>query len=66
MGNWQPIESAPRDGRWFIAYNVVTGPYGTCYRQGGFPYYGWGCGNGAWFPSPTHWQPFPEAPDERG
>ena len=26
---WQPIETAPRDGRDFIAYNVFTGPYIT-------------------------------------
>ncbi|MET3929515.1 hypothetical protein ABIE51_001402 [Lysobacter sp. OAE881] len=66
MTNWQPIETAPKDGRWFIAYNPMTGPYGTCYREGQFPFYGWapqthGCG--IWYPTPTHWQPFPEAPD---
>jgi Lar family restriction alleviation protein len=26
---WQPIETAPRDGRDFIAYNEFTGPYIT-------------------------------------
>lgn len=63
--SWQPIETAPKDGSWFIAYNPVTGPYGTCYREGQFPFYGWAWqsgGIGVWYPAPTQWQPFPDAP----
>jgi hypothetical protein len=69
MSNWQPIETAPKDGRGFIAYNEFTGPYITAATQPSpdgevlFPMHGWRGVPGTWFPVPTHWQPLPEPPD---
>ena len=70
---WQPIETAPRDGRDFIAYNEFTGPYITAAKSISpiaappdgtirFPMHYWHGQKGTWFPEPTHWQPLPSPP----
>ena len=65
---WQPIETAPRDGRDFIAYNEFTGPYITAAKAMPpdddirYPIYCWRGVKGSWFPEPTHWQPQPSPP----
>ena len=65
---WQPIETAPRDGRDFIAYNEFTGPYITAAKamppddEIRYPMYCWRGVKGSWFPEPTHWQPQPSPP----
>ena len=65
---WQPIETAPRDGRDFIAYNEFTGPYITAAKamppddEIRYPMYCWRGVKGNWFPEPTHWQPLPSPP----
>jgi hypothetical protein len=70
---WQPIETAPRDGTDFIAYNEFTGPYITAAKSifpiaappDGtirFPMHYWHGQKGTWFPEPTHWQPLPSPP----
>ena len=65
---WQPIETAPRDGRDFIAYNKFTGPYITAAKamppddEIRYPMYCWHGVKGSWFPEPTHWQPLPSPP----
>lgn len=59
--NWQPIETAPRDG-----YPVML----TC-RTPYKPFFGfYDSVDGAWFESgtykcraPTHWMPLPEPPE---
>ena len=65
---WQPIETAPRDGRDFIAYNEFTGPYITAAKamppddEIRYPMYCWRGVMGSWFPEPTHWQHLPSPP----
>jgi Lar family restriction alleviation protein len=70
---WQPIETAPRDGTDFIAYNEFTGPYITAAKSISpiaappdgtirFPMHYWHGQKGTWFPEPTHWQPLPSPP----
>jgi len=59
---WQPIETAPKDGAWLLLY-WVTMPI-TLYPFCAFWDDGW------WHPSfrdygevfPTHWMPLPEPP----
>lgn len=56
---WQPVETAPRDGRFFIVCNVDTKAKTMvkwCFRKRGFFTLG---GYKAKF---THWQDFPEFP----
>lgn len=60
-GEWQPIETAPKDGTWIL---VVTS-YGCKLVQWDIDHW---CQNpmllgGACYPGiPTHWQPLPGAP----
>jgi len=61
MSEWQPIETAPQDYSWFLAW---------CYDLGFFVYRtGPGLMAGE-EPAPTHWMPLPEPPklpaDEQG
>ena len=66
MTRWQPIETAPRDGRWVMTINVT--------RYGGIsdmvqklPSIAWWNG-AAWndgeddLMPPTHWMPLPDPP----
>ena len=55
---WQPIETAPRDGRWFLAVMAGYVPAVICWSEGK-----WSCGDGE-DASPdvwelTHWMPLP-------
>ena len=69
MTEWQPIETAPKDGT-----KVLLGRFsgtGTdhdgrvrvdWYRQLGDSYIGWGDFNMRYWP-PTHWMPIPPPPE---
>jgi hypothetical protein len=61
--NWQPIETAPKDGTRVILYRagrkVCLGEYVP--RDWGWMLEGWKNSNGNFF-EPSHWQPLPEAP----
>ncbi len=61
---WQPIESAPRDGKSIL----VTDGYDVCdaYFRGG-DWWQYQCGDD-WYSTsinPTHWMPLPDAPEQR-
>lgn len=68
---WRGIETAPRDGTPFLAYNRMVGVYNTAFTThwpgfGSADYEGFPCGFwsmlGAWDCQPTHWMPLPPAP----
>lgn len=76
MTEWKTIDSAPKDGTEFLAYNPAMGAYSTSYtkhwknRDGTWDheYRGFPCGHsmgmfGQWDCQPTHWMPFPEPPE---
>ena len=66
--DWQPIETAPKDGTRVMVWNAVTGSYITAFEppkfaaRGLWPMRGWGEHDGTWYPEPTHWQRLPNPP----
>ncbi len=71
MSEWQPIETAPRDGGEFLAYDPVSRKFDVCRMK---DWCGWtcvptqldnyegaedGCFEGD---MATHWMPLPEPP----
>ena len=74
---WQPIETAPKDGRWLLVYCpdgsnsynddpplFVTTAFFDSEWRGGVWYHHYDDGVGHYL-QPTHWMPLPEAPDDR-
>jgi hypothetical protein len=63
MSEWQPIESAPRDGTEFVMLdaNVKTATVGHWMEDVDWMDFG---KEPRWFPlaTPTHWMPLPEMP----
>jgi hypothetical protein len=55
---WQPKETAPKDGRYFIAYDPSVGLLFTMHYDDGFL-----TNNEAWSGRFTHWMPRPTYPD---
>lgn len=55
---WQPIETAPRDGTWILVY--VNGTVTNAFFYLGH----WDDGDYFSRMEPTHWMPLPEPPDE--
>ncbi len=73
MTDWQPIETAPRDGTEIIAWGVMQGDYG--YTPDEYTWTGvqWTCAGwsvtkptGRYFRgfTPTHWMHLPTPPTE--
>jgi hypothetical protein len=67
MTGWQPIETAPKDGKAIIAWPVYSEPHSvatvrweTMKRIPGR----WSVAGGSWPAprTPTHWMPLPEPP----
>ena len=67
MMEWQPIGTAPKDGKYFICFNgdemmILNQPPGCAIGR-------WHKTRGKWngaferFDNPTHWMPLPEAPN---
>lgn len=77
MSEWQPIESAPKDGTLILAWGCwageINGPDDdpelaiVCWdgQRGDYPGFDWMVtgtdAHAAWL-KPTHWQPLPDAP----
>lgn len=63
MGEWQPIETAPKDGTRFWAYDPTSEEKQmACWWQNDFGMWeGW---MNVWDnePNPTHWMPLPDPP----
>lgn len=62
---WQPIETAPRDGTKIIVFRPIFD--GTYIPRVGVDWFGLYGGEGTWGRSrkdtpPTHWMPFPAPP----
>jgi hypothetical protein len=58
MADWQPIETAPKDGTWFIGGHVCGGVAETHYNT---TFETWDDKlGGAW--QPTHWTEMPDPP----
>lgn len=72
---WQPIETAPKDGTNFLGGRWNTGEFGHVYwsslvcwwrdSHNGGGNVGWVTQPGAFaWNSPTHWMPLPEPPED--
>lgn len=76
MSTWQPIETAPRDGRLILVFDRRTGsPRAGCRRGRGSMVAWYDLGSwqsheldspwgGSYCPTPTHWMPLPEPPED--
>lgn len=74
---WQPIETAPRDGTKFLAYGVELGTrflgnarwysYGLGVVRGSYIAHSFFCYDGicAGAFTPSHWMPMPQPPEEK-
>lgn len=64
-GEWQPIETAPKDGTWVLCWNkwdgIIVLRHTSRSRAGR---YSWRGDTGFWY-VPTHWMPLPEPPEEK-
>ena len=71
---WQPIETAPKDGTTILVANGNEGGYDTEPFQigsaswdksySGFHWLSNACCDGVSYYVPTHWMPLPEAPEQ--
>ncbi len=64
---WQPIETAPKDGRYIIIYGGYSGRTVTMARWQEMQRKNsrWQISSGHPVPrDPTHWMPLPQAPEE--
>lgn len=59
MGEWQPIETAPRDGTLVLCWLNIGG-HALVYRHRS----AWRTGPIGEAVKPTHWQPLPAPPKE--
>lgn len=59
---WQPIESAPKDGTYVVVYRPNLGRRAICVEQ--FDGTIWCAGDGFWPGEPTHWMPLPALPSD--
>jgi hypothetical protein len=71
FGQWQPIETAPKDEkevilfyRWYLDGGFVTAGYFHVSHEGGESYWYADLVNSGASP-PTHWMPLPSPPDSK-
>jgi hypothetical protein len=60
MTDWQPIETAPKDGIWVLLYSPPGGFSVARY----WPSFGFR--GGFWDGDATHWMPLPAPPAQEG
>jgi hypothetical protein len=60
MSEWQPIETAPKDGTAVIVYCPAKGVHVGNRRSDRV---GWYSVRGAYLCKPTHWMPLPPPPE---
>ena len=71
MTEWQPIDTAPKDGTEILVYGIATGELGGVHEKPETWKVSWffknwslcgGEGYVVWVDSPTHWMPLPAPP----
>jgi len=67
MSEWQPIETAPRDGTWILAINATTNPgrqHVVKYSERQSKKFPWTRDETpmGWVAGLTHWMPLPDPP----
>jgi hypothetical protein len=67
MSNWQPIATAPKDGRYILAYGLEDGIecyHVVCWDDETAPHYFWATLDGPSYHQAlfTWWMPLPAAP----
>ena len=74
MNEWQPIETAPKDGTWILLSGgnidygwdngerppAVVGQYVLFHRKGSWQFAWYDGGYYGEYENPTHWMPLPE------
>lgn len=64
--NWQPIETAPKDGTWILVYGLDCDGRGGYWGATGLARWRVGSTGGEWetrnIAYPQRWQPLPEPP----
>lgn len=60
MTQWQPIQSAPKDGAEILLFSM--GDIGVCYFRDDRDFLGWTWGCDKEFRRPSHWMPLPKLP----
>lgn len=64
MEQWQPIETAPKDGtEILLASTGLLSDIGLCHWRNDNVMVGWTWGLGKSFRGATHWMPLPPYPD---
>ena len=64
MDNWQPIETAPRDGSWVLGHSSENAHEDVVYVMEWFERDGWLKVYHDCSAHPTHWQPLPAPPKD--
>jgi hypothetical protein len=63
LQGWQPIETAPRDGKPFLAWeNEDRGPFKCWWHENWLSDEAYWDDHACTEPQPTHWQPLPQPP----
>jgi hypothetical protein len=60
MTDWQPIETAPKDGTMVLLYKQSSGTKGSGYWDDRENF--WRIGAMCYFNGATHWAPYPAVP----
>lgn len=62
MTGWQPIETAPKDGRYILLFDPSASPDHRVVRAHFNDY--WETADGTtWLDNVTHWMPLPDPPE---